>query len=118
MDLLKTQLTLTKEETAGLLAADPFGLIVWGKPMRTERDAMSFAVHTELINGNNPTMGVYHGCLLYARLANSAGVYHRCFPQDVYHGCLLHGVYHECLPLSPFSLLQPNKGSLRDFKKY
>jgi hypothetical protein len=44
------------------------------------------------------TMGVYHGCLLYARLANSAGVYHRC---------LLQGVYHGCLPLSPFSLLQP-----------
>ncbi len=66
--------------------------------MRTERDAMSFAVHTELININNPTMGVYHGCLLYARLANSTGVYHRC---------LLQGVYHGCLPLSPFSLLQP-----------
>jgi hypothetical protein len=60
MDILKSHLTLTKEETAGLLAADPFGLIVWGRTMRVERDAMSFAVHTELININNPTMGVYH----------------------------------------------------------
>jgi hypothetical protein len=83
MDLLKSQLTLTKEETTGLLVADYFGLIVWDTTMRTERDAMSFAVHTELININNPTMGVYHGCLLQ-------------------------GVYHECLPLSPFSLLQPH----------
>jgi hypothetical protein len=57
MDLLKSQLTLTKEETAGLLAADPFGLIVWGRTMRTEWDAISFAVYTELININNPTMG-------------------------------------------------------------
>ncbi len=95
MDILKLQLTLSKEETTCLLATDPFGLIVWGRTMRTERDAMSFAVPQSIFN---PTMGVYDGCLLYARLTNSAGVY---------HGCLLQGVYHRCLPLSPLSLLQP-----------
>jgi hypothetical protein len=51
------------------------------------------------------TMGVNHGCLLYARLANSAGVFHRCLLQGVYHGCLL---------LSPFSLLEPIVETIRD----
>ncbi len=54
------------------------------------------------------TMSVYHGCLLYARLANSGGVYHRCLLQGVYHGCILQGVHHGCLPLSRFSILQPD----------
>jgi hypothetical protein len=64
--------------------------------MRAEKDAMSFAVLKELININNHTMGVYNGCLLYARLANSAGVYHRCLLHRVY----TMRVYH-CHP-SPY----------------
>jgi hypothetical protein len=84
MDILKSQLTLTKEEITGLLAADPFGLIVWGRTMRTERDAMSFAVYTELININNPTMGVYYVRDWRIRRLFTIGVYHRVYTMGVY----------------------------------
>jgi hypothetical protein len=89
---IKSQLTLTKEETAGLLAADPFGLIVWGRTMRTERDAMSFAVYTELININNPTMvgwvftmGVYYMRDWRIWRVFTIGVYYRVYTMGVYH---------------------------------
>jgi hypothetical protein len=85
MDILKSQLKLTKEETTGLLAADPFGLIVWGRTMRTERDAMSFAARTELININNPTMGVYYMRDWRIRRVYTMGVYYRVHTMGVYH---------------------------------
>jgi hypothetical protein len=34
--------------------ANPFGLIYWGRVLFTEKDALSFAVHTGLINIKDP----------------------------------------------------------------
>jgi hypothetical protein len=44
-------------------------------------------------------IGVYHGCLQDARLANSASVYHmgvyyRLYTMGVYHATFSMGVYH------------------------
>ena len=49
-------LTLTKEDTQALLNSNPFGLIAWGRTIRLESDALAFAVHTGLINVDNPPL--------------------------------------------------------------
>ncbi len=44
------KLTLTSEQTAALLRANPFGPMTWARPVMSAEDALSFAVHTGLVN--------------------------------------------------------------------
>ncbi len=43
----KLELSLTKAEINALLNASPFGLINWGRVLKSEKDALLFSVHTE-----------------------------------------------------------------------
>jgi hypothetical protein len=54
----KLELSVTEAETKTLLLTNPFGLIYWGRVLRTEKDASSFAVHTGLINLKDPNICV------------------------------------------------------------
>jgi transposase-like protein len=49
----KLDLSITEAESNALLTANPFGLIHWGRVLNSEKDALSFAVHTGLINLSN-----------------------------------------------------------------
>jgi hypothetical protein len=44
------KLTLTSEQTAALLRANPFGPMTWARQVMSAEDALSFAVHTGLVN--------------------------------------------------------------------